>query len=657
MSVTRWEDDATVWHGPNYGSEALQYHPDVKSAAVAGRIITCVEVVDWSGTGTKDMLISAWDACYDGRVFLRRQIGTNSDGTPILGEEELVEGIRGYVTAVRDGNIFHLVSASRLRKQIYVFPNIGMKGAPKFGDPVRLDLDADWVKGNEYFHMARFHDIDGDGVAELIVGSDYWNDYWPNGLEWNDEGYRGYDDAGRWLGGPLRGFLYAFKNRGTLAAPVLEKGHALIAGETPLEVYGQLAPAFGRFGAERQSIVAGEFWNILHIAKQREDGTFEPTSLVRTLDDKVLELEQCIHLPCVVDWDGDGREDILYGAEDGYISFLKNVGNGEDGLPRFEQRGRIETTKPLIHAGILPSPAAYDFSGDGHYDLVVGNSTGELLFYQSREKDGTIYLDREIMLKGGDTPIRLAAGLTGSIQGPSEKMFGYSCPTLADWTGNGSMDILVSDVTGRHRLFRNTGEKTIPPRFGEEEFLTYKGKPLKTVWRVRPAVVDWLKDNELHYVALDEGGVLSDWRKGSDTELVDKRFLQWENGDAMRFTVDVGGGRGRVKLCFCDWEGTGRTDLIFGTHARACVPPDPKTGAPRNTTKQAGLFYSRNVGTPKEPRFALPVPIKHRNVTIQMAMHVASPEVVDWAGRGVLDIIVGIEDGSIVWLKREELSW
>ncbi|OWK23127.1 hypothetical protein AJ87_41345 [Rhizobium yanglingense] len=171
-----------MWHGPDYGSEALKYHPDVKSAAVAGRIITCVEIVDWSGTGTKDMLISAWDACYDGRVFLRRQIGTNPEGTPILGEEELVEGVRGYVTAVKDGDLFHLVSASRLRKQIYVFPNVGKKGAPEFGDPVRLDLDADWVKGNEYFHMARFHDIDGDGVPELIVGSDYWNDYWPNGL-------------------------------------------------------------------------------------------------------------------------------------------------------------------------------------------------------------------------------------------------------------------------------------------------------------------------------------------------------------------------------------------------------------------------------------------------------------------------------------------
>lgn len=657
MSVKRWEDDATVWHGPDYGSEVLHYHPQVESAAVAGRIITCVEVVDWSGTGTRDLLLSAWDPCYDGRVFLRRQIGTHGDGTPILGEEELVEGVRGYVTAVADGDVFHLVSASRMRKQIYLFPNVGRKGAPEFGEPVRLNLDADWVKGNEYFHMARFHDIDGDGVPELIVGSDYWDDYWPNGLEWNDEGYRGYDDAGRWLGGPLRGFLYAFKNTGTLANPVLEKGSPLIAGETALEVYGQLAPAFGRFGAKNHSLIAGEFWNILHIARQRDDGTFEPTSLLRTPEDEVLELDQCIHLPCIVDWDGDGRDDILVGAEDGYITYLQNCGDGEDGLPRFKKRGRVETTRPLVHAGVLPSPAAHDFSGDGHFDLVVGNSSGELLFYPSRDENGTIYLGKESMLEAGGKPIRIAAGLGGSIQGPSEKMFGYSCPTIADWTGSGRMDLLVSDVTGFHRLFRNIGEKVLPPRFSEEEFLTYNGKPLKTVWRVRPAVVDWQKNGQLHYLALDEDGVLSDWTRASDTELVDKTHIRWENGDAMRFTVDVGGGRGRVKLCLCDWERAGRTDLIFGTHARACVPPDPKTGAPRNTTKQAGLFLSRNVGTPEEPRFAFPVPISFRGETIAMAMHVASPEAVDWAGRGALDLIVGVEDGTIVWLKREELSW
>ena len=164
-------------------------------------------------------------------------------------------------------------------------------------------------------------------------------------------------------------------------------------------------------------------------------------------------------------------------------------------------------------------------------------------------------------------------------------MFGYTCPTVTDWDGDGNADVLMSDVLGRHMFYRNLGGDC-PPRFAAPQALCHNGKPLKTVWRVRPAVVDWLGDGALHYIALDEEGRLSDYRRSSDTELTGKRFLTWENGTPVTFTQDVGGGRGRVKLCICDWTGSGRYDLIVGTHARASLPPGP-TGAPRNTTGQA----------------------------------------------------------------------
>jgi hypothetical protein len=160
--------------------DKLSYHPSVRFAAVSGRIGTSVEVVDWTGTGTRDLLLSARGASGDGHVSLRRQIGNNLDGTPILDAEETVDGVRGYVTAVPDGNIFHLVSTSPSRNQVYLYPNTGRMGDPEFGEAVLLELNADWVKGNENIHSARFHDIDNDGNLELIVGTGFWEYYWHN---------------------------------------------------------------------------------------------------------------------------------------------------------------------------------------------------------------------------------------------------------------------------------------------------------------------------------------------------------------------------------------------------------------------------------------------------------------------------------------------
>lgn len=105
-----------------------------------------MDVIDFTGAGTKDLFLSARNANYANPW---RQIGTYLDGDPILGAESRIDWMSGHVTAVPDGGVFHLISIFLMRKNAHFYRNIGRKRAPEFADSVNLELDADWVKGNE----------------------------------------------------------------------------------------------------------------------------------------------------------------------------------------------------------------------------------------------------------------------------------------------------------------------------------------------------------------------------------------------------------------------------------------------------------------------------------------------------------------------------
>ena len=86
------------------------------------------------------------------------------------------------------------------------------------------------------------------------------------------------------------------------------------------------------------------------------------------------------------------------------------------------------------------------------------------------------------------------------------------------------------------------------------------------------------------------------------------------------------------------------------------MPPGP-TGAPRHTTGQAGVFLLENAGTNETPRFAAPRPFLFRGEPIALGMHACAPEALSWTGRPDLDLLVGAEDGTLLWFRRDDLSW
>ena len=73
---------------------------------------------------------------------------------------------------------------------------------------------------------------------------------------------------------------------------------------------------------------------------------------------------------CIIDWDSDGRRDLLVNSKN--VDFYRNVG-AEDGKVTFQAKGPLAGRKL---AGHTTSPTTVDFDGDGRRELLVGAEDG-----------------------------------------------------------------------------------------------------------------------------------------------------------------------------------------------------------------------------------------------------------------------------------------
>lgn len=403
----------------------------------------------------------------------------------------------------------------------------------------------------------------------------------------------------------------------------------------------------------------------------RVSPSFGPAQILQDATGDRLHMHVCMETPSLFDWDGDGRKDIICGDEDGRVALMRNTGRkGAGGAPLFDPPKPFRQVRSDLTQGVLVAPFACDWDGDGDLDLICGDSAGNLSFIENLSGSGVERpsFSEPVLLScegaGGipekfatNDPIRLVAGLKGSVQGPLEAKWGYTSPVVVDWDGDGTLDVIINSVWGYVYWHRNIGTRTMP-RLGpatpiEVEWkgaapeLAWgankpKDKELMTQWRTTPLAGDWDGDGLPDLIMLDTEGYLAYFRRARQGErrvlLPPQRvFIDEATGRPIRLNAGAAGESGRRKLCMMDWDGDGKTDFFVSSSLYHQYVNGVNVDYWRQTRTEGGKCYFRNEG---------------RLSATKLQGHSCAPTSADFNNDGVPDIVIGGEDGCFYYLRN-----
>ena len=256
-------------------------------------------------------------------------------------------------------------------------------------------------------------------------------------------------------------------------------------------------------------------------------------------------------IPCVADWNGDGRKDLLVGYQiAGKIALYLNAGT--DASPVFTtyanlQAGGVDIVHTSGGCG-APAPFVCDYDGDGRRDLLVGEGNlGYVYFYRNTNTDAALILASGVQLMMGSNPLLVSSRAT---------------PYLYDWDGDALNDLLCGSGGGLVFFFKNIGTAQTPA-YAAGTQIQAGGTGLYLGIRSVVRMFDWDGDGVKDLVGSSDTGVYWCKNVGSSSSPVLLSPV------ALRAPVSAGGlapiSTGpRMRLDLVDWNNDGVMDLLLG---------------------------------------------------------------------------------------------
>lgn len=259
-------------------------------------------------------------------------------------------------------------------------------------------------------------------------------------------------------------------------------------------------------------------------------------------------------IPCVADWNGDGRKDLLVGYQtDGKVALFTNAAS--DIAPVFSsssilQAGGADIAHPSPGTCGAPAPFVCDYNHDGKRDLLVGDgATGYVYFYRNTSTDASPTLASRVALKvGGSTTLSVTSRAT---------------PYVYDWNGDGLSDLLCGDGDGYVWLFKNTGTEAAPV-YAAGIKISAGGVTLDLGIRSVVRMCDWDGDGVNDLLCSSGSGVYWCRNTGRSHSPTNQAPAALREPDPITKKLKVINTGARMRLDVLDWNNDGVADILSG---------------------------------------------------------------------------------------------
>lgn len=316
--------------------------------------------------------------------------------------------------------------------------------------------------------------------------------------------------------------------------------------------------------------------------------------------------------PAAGDWSGDGHDDIIIGSGYGDLLYFERRADGFLAEP-VQMMPEPPTLIPRPPASRPISPAIADWDGDGRPDLIVG--MGGSVYFCRRTPEG-LASPVELMVNG--------RGVGEAVRALSPSA-GHLAPCAVDLDLDGALDLLLGDDEGNVWWLKGAATGGAP-RLHPPARLAPGGRTLDVGARARPAVGDWTGNGYPDLFIGSAAGTVY-WCEGSAAGLSAPR--PWYGTGAAVGAPDTASLRD-VAPAFSSWYGPERGPRVLVGDRRgfvALLAPD-EGGRPRAEGYLQGVNAPVDVG------------------------RCAAAYAVDWNANGRLDLVVGGEDGYVHLFQR-----